>query len=100
MLLMSVLDHVALANKDYVADQYRRYLDAPQSVDEEWALFFAGFELSADAESAEPEPLDGGWVTAPRPVEVEAAAGVETPPLDHEPASRVASETRPGTPEE
>jgi 2-oxoglutarate dehydrogenase E1 component len=48
---MSVLDNVTLANKDYVADQYRRYQDDPESVDEEWALFFAGFELSIDGES-------------------------------------------------
>jgi 2-oxoglutarate dehydrogenase E1 component len=100
MLLMSVLDHVALANKDYVADQYRRYLDDPQSVDEEWALFFAGFELSAGAEPAEPEPLDGELVIAPRPVEVGAAARLEAPPLDHERASRGVPEPSAGAPED
>jgi 2-oxoglutarate dehydrogenase E1 component len=45
---MSLLDGVALANKDYIAEQYRRYQSNPQSVDEQWRLFFAGFELAAD----------------------------------------------------
>ena len=43
---MYSLDGVALANKDYVAEQYRRYQADPASVDERWAAFFAGFELA------------------------------------------------------
>jgi 2-oxoglutarate dehydrogenase E1 component len=46
---MLELDGVALANKDYVAEQYRRYQADPASVDERWAAFFAGFELAAGA---------------------------------------------------
>src|SRR5437870_10593457 len=45
---MYSLDGVALANKDYVAEQYRRYQADPASVDERWAAFFAGFELASD----------------------------------------------------
>ena len=45
---MRALDGVALANKDYIAEQYRRYQENPNSVDERWALFFAGFELAVD----------------------------------------------------
>jgi 2-oxoglutarate dehydrogenase complex dehydrogenase (E1) component-like enzyme len=43
---MRGIDSVALANKDYVAEQYRRYKADPASVGEEWAVFFAGFELA------------------------------------------------------
>src|SRR5262249_56435137 len=45
---MNGFEGLALANKDYVADQYRRWKDDPRSVDESWRLFFAGFELAID----------------------------------------------------
>ena len=45
---MNGFEGLALANKDYVAEQYRRWKDDPRSVDESWQLFFAGFELAAD----------------------------------------------------
>jgi 2-oxoglutarate dehydrogenase E1 component len=45
---MSTFDALALANKDYVAEQYRRYREDPSGVDERWALFFAGFDLALD----------------------------------------------------
>src|SRR5262245_19574583 len=50
-LAMNGLEGLALANKDYVADQYRRWKDDPNSVDESWQLFFAGFELAADGQN-------------------------------------------------
>ncbi len=43
---MSNLDLVSRVNADYVEDQYRRYRADPDSVDERWALFFAGFEMA------------------------------------------------------
>ncbi len=43
---MSHLDFVSRVNADYVEDQYRRYRVDPSSVDERWALFFAGFEMA------------------------------------------------------
>src|SRR5262249_15594367 len=43
-LPMDGMEGLALANKDYVAEQYRRWQADPHSVDESWALFFAGFE--------------------------------------------------------
>src|SRR5437867_762490 len=49
---MQPIDSATLANKDYVAEQYRRYQADPRSVGEEWALFFAGFELGAQANGA------------------------------------------------
>jgi 2-oxoglutarate dehydrogenase E1 component len=45
---MSNLDFVSRVNADYVEDQYRRYRVDPSSVDERWALFFAGFEMAVD----------------------------------------------------
>src|SRR5262245_11090901 len=45
---MRGLEAVSLANKDYVAEQYRRWQEDPGSVDERWAIFFAGFDLGAD----------------------------------------------------
>ena len=44
---MPRVDEIVLANKDYVAEQYRRYHEDPSSVSEKWALFFAGFDLAA-----------------------------------------------------
>ncbi|HJQ74218.1 MAG TPA: 2-oxoglutarate dehydrogenase E1 component [Gaiellaceae bacterium] len=45
---MQPLDSATLANKEYVAEQYRRWKADPASVGPEWGLFFAGFELAAD----------------------------------------------------
>src|SRR2546429_5366223 len=45
-------DGVTLANGDCVAEQSRRYKADPRSVGEEWALFFAGFELGASSNGA------------------------------------------------
>ena len=47
---MSSIDLATLANADYVEEQYRRFKEDPSSVDERWALFFAGFELAADGD--------------------------------------------------
>src|SRR2546422_15311 len=49
---MSQLEAVALANKDYVAEQYRRYQADPSAVDEQWRLFFAGVELATERNGA------------------------------------------------
>jgi 2-oxoglutarate dehydrogenase E1 component len=65
---MSILEGVALANKDYIAEQYRRYKSDPSSVDERWALFFAGFELAADGNGAALAGANGA-----------AAAAIEAP---------------------
>jgi 2-oxoglutarate dehydrogenase E1 component len=53
---MQGLEGVALANKEYVGEQYRRWKADPDSVGPEWAAFFAGFELASDG---------GNGVTAP-----------------------------------
>jgi 2-oxoglutarate dehydrogenase E1 component len=39
------LDFANRANADYIDALYRQYLRDPGSVDERWALFFAGFDL-------------------------------------------------------
>ncbi|HZP43533.1 MAG TPA: 2-oxoglutarate dehydrogenase E1 component [Candidatus Binatia bacterium] len=51
---MNSLEGIALANKDYVAEQYRRYQADPGSVDEQWRLFFAGFELATEGNGGGP----------------------------------------------
>jgi 2-oxoglutarate dehydrogenase E1 component len=48
------IESIALANKDYVAEQYRRWKADPASVGEEWALFFAGFELATEGANGGP----------------------------------------------
>ena len=40
------LDFITRANPDYVDGLYRQFLRDPSSVDEQWALFFAGFEAT------------------------------------------------------
>jgi 2-oxoglutarate dehydrogenase E1 component len=49
---MRGFEAVSLANKDFVAEQYRRWQEDPSSVDERWAIFFAGFDLGADGNGA------------------------------------------------
>src|SRR5262245_13035146 len=44
--MSSRLDFVQRANAPYIEELYARYLHDPQSVPEEWALFFAGFDLA------------------------------------------------------
>jgi 2-oxoglutarate dehydrogenase E1 component len=60
--MSSRLDFVQQANAAYIEEQYARYLADPRSVPEEWALFFAGFELAgrAPAPAAAAEPGDAG----------------------------------------
>jgi len=41
------LDFINRANADYVDELYRQYLRDPKSVDEPWALFFAGFDAAS-----------------------------------------------------
>src|SRR2546428_6022090 len=68
---MYSLDGVALANKDYVAEQYRRYQADPASVDERWAAFFAGFELASDNGEAPATLIEAA---GPAPVRVPDAS--------------------------
>jgi 2-oxoglutarate dehydrogenase E1 component len=49
---MTGFEGLALANKDYVAETYRRWKADPSSVDPSWAGFFAGFELASDGGAA------------------------------------------------
>jgi 2-oxoglutarate dehydrogenase E1 component len=50
-------DFVQRANADYIEEQYRRFRQDPASVGEDWALFFAGFELAQEPGRA---PREGG----------------------------------------
>lgn len=42
----NLLDVLGRANPDYVDGLYRQYLESPASVDERWALIFAGYEYA------------------------------------------------------
>jgi 2-oxoglutarate dehydrogenase E1 component len=64
-------DLILRANASYIEEQHRRYLADPDSVPEDWALFFAGFELAGrlpDGPGAAPHEAAGvfGLVTAYR----------------------------------
>ena len=52
------LDFIQRANAGYIEEQYRRYRLDPSSVPEEWALFFAGFDLAEDP-ARRPGPAAG-----------------------------------------
>src|SRR5258708_1626246 len=56
------LDFVQGSNAAYVEEQFRRYRENPDAVSEEWALFFAGFDLALDPARAPSEagPAGGG----------------------------------------
>jgi 2-oxoglutarate dehydrogenase E1 component len=42
------LDFIQRSNAGYIEDMYARYRTDPASVPEDWALFFAGFDLAED----------------------------------------------------
>jgi len=48
------LDAIARTSPAYVESLYRQYLADPASVDERWALVFAGYELGAGTAAGEP----------------------------------------------
>ena len=59
---MSLLDDLARANPEYVDALYRQFQRDPASVDERWALVFAGYEFAAESvgpRPGEPCPHDG-----------------------------------------
>src|SRR5882724_4660791 len=72
---MRSLDLVTRANAEYVDEQYRRYREDPSSVDENWALFFAGFELAANGNGASGVAAANGNV-------VHAVEAAPTPPAE------------------
>ncbi|MGH7898291.1 MAG: 2-oxoglutarate dehydrogenase E1 subunit family protein, partial [Candidatus Binatia bacterium] len=50
---MNFLDFISRANPDYVESLYRQYKSDPASVDERWALVFAGYEFASANGKAE-----------------------------------------------
>ena len=57
---MRGLEGVSLANKDWVSAQYERWKSDPASVDERWAIFFAGFDLALDGNGHHAEGFGNG----------------------------------------
>jgi 2-oxoglutarate dehydrogenase E1 component len=59
---LSLVDHLARANPDYVASLYEQFRKDPKSVDEPWRLVFAGYEFglgSASGTAGGVEPVVG-----------------------------------------
>jgi 2-oxoglutarate dehydrogenase E1 component len=54
------LDFIQRANSAYIEQQYERYVRDPASVPEDWALFFAGFDLAADPARAPGRAQESG----------------------------------------
>jgi 2-oxoglutarate dehydrogenase E1 component len=52
------MDQIARANPEYVEALYQEYLRDPRSVDERWAMVFAGYDLARQAGQAGPEIAD------------------------------------------
>ena len=50
--VMDTFDSLARANPEYVEALYRRYREDPRSVDESWALVFAGYGIALAAGSS------------------------------------------------
>ena len=46
-MTVNFLDFIARANPDYVESLYQQYKNNPESVDERWALVFAGYEFAS-----------------------------------------------------
>jgi 2-oxoglutarate dehydrogenase E1 component len=53
---MERFDLIARANPEYVEALYRAYQQDPASIDERWALVFAGYEFGLGAGATGPEP--------------------------------------------
>src|SRR5438445_12588763 len=75
---MQPIDSATLANKDYVAEQYRRYKADPRSVGEGWAPFFAGFEVGASSNRAAVGGVAAGC--PPRPARPSSAPSTWSTP--------------------
>src|SRR5262245_41980985 len=74
---MNGIEGLALANKDYVAEQYRRWQADPHSVDESWALFFAGFELGGQGGNGAAAAMIAATGTQAPPAAVERDGALE-----------------------
>ncbi|MGH7367477.1 MAG: 2-oxoglutarate dehydrogenase E1 component [Candidatus Rokuibacteriota bacterium] len=59
---MDTFDFIARANPDYVEALYRRYREDPRSVDQSWALVFAGYDFAL---AGGPGPRAAGTASPP-----------------------------------
>src|SRR5712671_5824473 len=58
------LDFIQRANAAYIEQQYQRYRQDPTSVPEDWALFFAGFDLAENPARAPHRAQPSGGIFA------------------------------------
>jgi len=75
MGIVEELDRAARANPAYVDALYQQYLSEPSSLDERWAVFFAGFELASRGAAARHAGANGNGAGA-------AARAIEARPLE------------------
>src|SRR5580698_4350063 len=76
---METLDFINRANADYIDQLYQKYQVDPNSVDDYWRAFFAGFE----AAGGKAVSLTGAFGDEEAPQPQDARAGVEVKNLVH-----------------
>jgi 2-oxoglutarate dehydrogenase E1 component len=76
---MNPIDFINRANADYIDRLHEQYLSDPDSLDEIWRAFFAGFEAAGGRQGQ----ASAAFGDAPTASPVEAAAGVEVKNLVH-----------------
>lgn len=91
---MNELDFVTRANPTYVDDMYRRYLRDPASVDERWALFFAGFEMAQGRNGRVPAARGDGGPSTSRRSGNGGAAALTVSPIESVAEAEVAAQAR------
>jgi 2-oxoglutarate dehydrogenase E1 component len=76
---MESLDFINRANADYIDQLYQKYQADPDSVDDYWRAFFAGFEAAGGKATS----LTGAFEDTDTPQPHDARAGVEVKNLVH-----------------
>jgi 2-oxoglutarate dehydrogenase E1 component len=76
---MKPFDIINRSNADYIDRLHQQYLSDPQSVDEQWQAFFAGYEAAGGRQGTASAAFAAGDNASP----TEATAGVEVKNLVH-----------------
>jgi 2-oxoglutarate dehydrogenase E1 component len=79
---MNPIDFINRSNADYIDRLHQQYLTDPQSLEEHWQAFFAGFE-AAGGRPGQASAAFGAAAVEPGAKPLDAAAGVEVKNLVH-----------------
>jgi len=82
------------ANREFIEALYQQYLADPTSVDEQWSLFFQGFDMGFRLAAEEEEGEDGGAAATPASAPAGPAAPASVAPQP--PAQKVVIDVREG----